>query len=238
MHIFLETERLILRRFTTDDVDNLVELDSDPNVMFYVTVDDPPPGRRSRRRSCRPSATDCGNPPGARDMPPRARSPVPVLGRQVIPSFGPRTRRCGATWQGGWSTSGSARCAGSRRARRRCRASHRVPDQVEPFDPPRAEDLVTDGDQERYGHRSGLGAARCPAPRGVVSQDGSIGQALLLDDVGVILLGRAETVQKHQRDPGSVAAHDGDLDSDIADPQRETELLERVGADHQLSPNP
>jgi RimJ/RimL family protein N-acetyltransferase len=37
MHIFLETERLILRRFTTDDVDNLVELDSDPDVMFYVT---------------------------------------------------------------------------------------------------------------------------------------------------------------------------------------------------------
>jgi RimJ/RimL family protein N-acetyltransferase len=37
VHVFLETERLILRRFTTDDVDNLVELDSDPEVMFYVT---------------------------------------------------------------------------------------------------------------------------------------------------------------------------------------------------------
>jgi RimJ/RimL family protein N-acetyltransferase len=33
---FLQTERLILRRFTMDDVDLLVELDSDPDVMRYV----------------------------------------------------------------------------------------------------------------------------------------------------------------------------------------------------------
>lgn len=37
MHVVLETERLILRQFTANDVDNLVELDSDPDVMFYVT---------------------------------------------------------------------------------------------------------------------------------------------------------------------------------------------------------
>ena len=36
MRIFLETERLILRRFTEDDVENLVELDSDPEVMRYL----------------------------------------------------------------------------------------------------------------------------------------------------------------------------------------------------------
>jgi RimJ/RimL family protein N-acetyltransferase len=36
MQIFLETERLILRRFTEDDIDNLVELDSDPEVMRYL----------------------------------------------------------------------------------------------------------------------------------------------------------------------------------------------------------
>ena len=36
MHVILETERLILRRFTTDDVDNLVELDGDPDVMLYI----------------------------------------------------------------------------------------------------------------------------------------------------------------------------------------------------------
>jgi RimJ/RimL family protein N-acetyltransferase len=34
---FLETERLTLRRFTPDDVDLLVDLDSDPEVMFWIT---------------------------------------------------------------------------------------------------------------------------------------------------------------------------------------------------------
>ena len=37
MQIFLGTERLVLRRFTEDDVDNLVELDSDPEVMRFIT---------------------------------------------------------------------------------------------------------------------------------------------------------------------------------------------------------
>src|SRR3954453_10343058 len=37
MEVYLETERLVLRRFTEADVDNLVELDSDPEVMRYVT---------------------------------------------------------------------------------------------------------------------------------------------------------------------------------------------------------
>ncbi|SDM75316.1 GNAT family N-acetyltransferase [Allokutzneria albata] len=36
MHVFLETERLVLRRFTESDVDNLVELDGDPEVMRYI----------------------------------------------------------------------------------------------------------------------------------------------------------------------------------------------------------
>ena len=37
MHVFLETERLVLRRFTESDVDNLVELDGDPGVMRFIT---------------------------------------------------------------------------------------------------------------------------------------------------------------------------------------------------------
>lgn len=37
MEIFLETERMVLRRFTPADLDNLVELDSDPEVMRYLT---------------------------------------------------------------------------------------------------------------------------------------------------------------------------------------------------------
>ena len=36
MQVFLETEGLVLRRFTDDDVENLVELDSDPEVMRFI----------------------------------------------------------------------------------------------------------------------------------------------------------------------------------------------------------
>jgi RimJ/RimL family protein N-acetyltransferase len=43
MHIFLETERLVLRRFTAADVNNLVELDSDPEVMRFLTGGKPTP---------------------------------------------------------------------------------------------------------------------------------------------------------------------------------------------------
>jgi len=35
--VFLETERLLLRRFTEDDLEHLVELDSDPEVMHFIT---------------------------------------------------------------------------------------------------------------------------------------------------------------------------------------------------------
>lgn len=37
MQVFLETERLVLRRFTAADVDNLFDLDSDPEVMLFLT---------------------------------------------------------------------------------------------------------------------------------------------------------------------------------------------------------
>lgn len=43
MHAFLETERLLLRRFTEDDVDLLVELDNDAEVMRFVTGGVPTP---------------------------------------------------------------------------------------------------------------------------------------------------------------------------------------------------
>ena len=36
MRVFLETERLLLRRFTESDVANLHDLDSDPEVMRFV----------------------------------------------------------------------------------------------------------------------------------------------------------------------------------------------------------
>jgi RimJ/RimL family protein N-acetyltransferase len=37
VYVFLETERLVLRRFTEDDAELLVELDSDPEVMQFIT---------------------------------------------------------------------------------------------------------------------------------------------------------------------------------------------------------
>jgi RimJ/RimL family protein N-acetyltransferase len=36
MLVFLETQRLVRRRFTADDAGNLVELDADPGVMRFV----------------------------------------------------------------------------------------------------------------------------------------------------------------------------------------------------------
>jgi RimJ/RimL family protein N-acetyltransferase len=43
MDIFLETERLILRRFTEADIDDLVDLDSDPAVMRFISGGRPTP---------------------------------------------------------------------------------------------------------------------------------------------------------------------------------------------------
>lgn len=38
MRVFLETERLVLRRFTGADLDNLVALDGDPDVMRFINI--------------------------------------------------------------------------------------------------------------------------------------------------------------------------------------------------------
>lgn len=43
MQVFLKTERLVLRRFTEDDVDNLYDLDNDPDVMRYINGGTPTP---------------------------------------------------------------------------------------------------------------------------------------------------------------------------------------------------
>jgi RimJ/RimL family protein N-acetyltransferase len=41
MGVFLETERLLLRRFVATDVDLLFDLDNDPDVMFYINAGAP-----------------------------------------------------------------------------------------------------------------------------------------------------------------------------------------------------
>lgn len=43
MPVYLETERMILREFTHDDTDNLAALNSDPQVMRYLTGGKPIP---------------------------------------------------------------------------------------------------------------------------------------------------------------------------------------------------
>lgn len=43
MDVFLETQRLVLRRLTMADVDNLVELDGDPDVMNFISGGRPTP---------------------------------------------------------------------------------------------------------------------------------------------------------------------------------------------------
>jgi RimJ/RimL family protein N-acetyltransferase len=48
IHIILETPRLALRQFTEDDVDNLVDLNSDPAVMRYLTGGRPTPREEIR----------------------------------------------------------------------------------------------------------------------------------------------------------------------------------------------
>jgi RimJ/RimL family protein N-acetyltransferase len=48
MNVFLETDRLVLRQFTAADLDNLVELDSDPDVMRYITGGRPTPREQVR----------------------------------------------------------------------------------------------------------------------------------------------------------------------------------------------
>jgi RimJ/RimL family protein N-acetyltransferase len=43
VHVYLETERLILRRFTPDDLDDVEALDADPAVMRYINGGRPTP---------------------------------------------------------------------------------------------------------------------------------------------------------------------------------------------------
>ena len=49
MDVFLETERLVLRRFTEADVDHLVVLHNDPKVMRFLTGGKPVPRHQVER---------------------------------------------------------------------------------------------------------------------------------------------------------------------------------------------
>ena len=43
MQVLLETERIVLRRFTEEDANNLYHLDSDPDVMRFLSGGTPTP---------------------------------------------------------------------------------------------------------------------------------------------------------------------------------------------------
>jgi RimJ/RimL family protein N-acetyltransferase len=58
MSIFLETNRLTLRHFTDADEDNLVELDSDPEVMRFLNGGKPTP-REEIRCQVMPALLGC-----------------------------------------------------------------------------------------------------------------------------------------------------------------------------------
>lgn len=58
MHIFLETERLLLRRLTEADLEHLVLLDSDPEVMRCITGGRPTP-RHLMQHETLPNMLDC-----------------------------------------------------------------------------------------------------------------------------------------------------------------------------------
>jgi RimJ/RimL family protein N-acetyltransferase len=51
MHVFLETERLVLRQFTETDFDHLAALNSDPAVMRFLTGGRPIPAEVTRNET-------------------------------------------------------------------------------------------------------------------------------------------------------------------------------------------
>jgi len=51
---FLETERLVLRGFTEDDVDHLYDLNGDRDVMWFLTGGEPTSREEVRGRIIRP----------------------------------------------------------------------------------------------------------------------------------------------------------------------------------------
>ncbi len=63
MDVWLETERLLLRRFTEADLDALCELDGDPAVMRFLTGGVPTP-RAVVEREILPAFLDSYAPPG------------------------------------------------------------------------------------------------------------------------------------------------------------------------------
>jgi RimJ/RimL family protein N-acetyltransferase len=61
MNVFLETARLVLRAFTADDLDNLVDLDGDPEVTRYLTGGKPTPRAQIESETLPRFLSRCGD---------------------------------------------------------------------------------------------------------------------------------------------------------------------------------
>ncbi|MGH3739084.1 MAG: GNAT family N-acetyltransferase [Micromonosporaceae bacterium] len=110
----LQTARLVLRRFTGDDVDLLVELDSDPEVMRFLGNGKPTP-REAAERTLQAVIEAYDRYPGYGCWAAYERATgsfvgwfalCPAEGKPVdVPELGYRLRR--AVWGRGYATEGS-----------------------------------------------------------------------------------------------------------------------------------
>jgi RimJ/RimL family protein N-acetyltransferase len=109
---FVETDRLLLRRFTAADEDHLVDLDSDPEVMRFLTGGKPTP-RCVIRDEILPEllgeyerGDGCGRWGGTRSANQPTNFPVAFCGTNAEVELGYRLRR--SAWGNGYGAEGSA----------------------------------------------------------------------------------------------------------------------------------
>jgi RimJ/RimL family protein N-acetyltransferase len=115
MQAFLETERLVLRRFTLSDADLMIELNSDPEVMRYLTGGAPSSREHIERKVLPSIVEDYARFPELGTFPAFTRADGEFIGwfmlvrDEDVPQgeaeLGYRLRR--AAWGKGYATEGS-----------------------------------------------------------------------------------------------------------------------------------